>query len=156
MFTSRFARRKIVRAKGGAPLKPRDAGTWLFSWLLGGGMPAKKTKDKKDKVVAFRVSSSDFEIFDKKLASSKMSKSEFFREVFLNSNVSLTVKAAPSKDHSALLFLYNKSSNNLNQLARQVNIAHLSGAINRDRYLRYMNALLEIRDLMLAGISHVD
>ncbi|WP_332459570.1 plasmid mobilization protein [Aeromonas salmonicida] len=116
-------------------------------------LSAKKTKDK---VVAFRLSSSDFHVFETKLASSNMKKSEFFREVFINSNVNLTVKAAPSKDHSALLFLYNKSSNNLNQLAHQVNIAHLSGAVNRAQYLKYINTLIEIRELMLAGISHVN
>lgn len=35
MFTKGFAVCKIVCAKGGAPLKPRRAGTWLTGCIVG-------------------------------------------------------------------------------------------------------------------------
>lgn len=115
-----------------------------------------KERKNKDKVVAFRLSSEDFADFENKLSASRMSRSEFFREVFINANVQLTVKAAPSKDHESLLYLYNKASNNLNQLAHQVNSAHVSGHVSPSLYLKYLNALVEVRDLLLSGVRYVD
>lgn len=113
-------------------------------------------KELRDRVVAFRLTTAELETFEEKLAASEMSKSAFFREVFINANVNLTIKAAPSKDHSALLFLYNKSSNNLNQLAHQVNVAHLAGTVTKEKYVKYINTLVEIRNLLLVGVQHVD
>lgn len=113
-------------------------------------------KRNKDKVVAFRLSQEDFAQFEEKLASSNMKKSEFFREVFLNSNVNITVKAAPSKDLERLTFIFNKASNNLNQVAHQVNYAHLSGKVSERLYKSVNNVLVDIRQLLMAGVDDVD
>src|SRR5471032_2676604 len=104
-------------------------------------------KKNKDKVVAFRLSQEDFAQFERTLASSNMNKSEFFREIFLNSNVNITVKGAPSKDLQYLTFLFNKASNNLNQIAHQVNSAHLSGKVSERLYKTIVNSLVDIRAL---------
>ena len=110
----------------------------------------------KDKVVAFRLSLEDFAHFEEKLQLSQMTKSAFFREVFLNSNVSLTVQSAPSKELGRLTFLYNKASNNLNQIAHQVNIAHLAGKVSERLYQKVNNGLIDIRELLLLGVRDVD
>ncbi|OSK14531.1 bacterial mobilization protein (MobC) [Escherichia coli M056] len=119
-------------------------------------MEKKANSKNKDKVVAFRLSSEDFIQFEEKLAASNMKKSEFFREVFLNSNVNITVKAGPSKDLERLTFLFNKASNNLNQLAHQVNSAHLSGQVSERLYKTVNNVLVDIRTLLLSGVKDVD
>lgn len=113
-------------------------------------------KKNKDKVVAFRLSQEDFAQFEEKLASSNMKKSEFFREVFLNANVNITLKAAPSKDLEWLVFLFNKSSNNLNQIAHQINSAHLAGKVSERLYKAVNNALVDVRELLMAGIKNAD
>ncbi|MGI4468742.1 plasmid mobilization protein [Klebsiella pneumoniae] len=113
-------------------------------------------KKNKDKVVAFRLSQEDFVQFEEKLASSNMKKSEFFREVFLNAKVNITLKAAPSKDLERLTFLFNKASNNLNQLAHQVNAAHLEGKVSERLYKSINNSLVDIRHLLMTGVSDVD
>jgi len=113
-------------------------------------MPEKKNKDK---VVAFRLSQNDFSQCEEKLASSNMNKSEFFREVFLKSNVNLTVKSAPSKNMERLTFLFNKASNNLNQIAHQVNSAYLTGKTSEPLYKAVNNALVDIRELLLSEIK---
>ncbi|CRL46891.1 Bacterial mobilisation protein (MobC) (plasmid) [Sodalis glossinidius str. 'morsitans'] len=112
-------------------------------------------KKNKDRVVTFRLSQSDFAQFEEKLASSNMKKSAFFREVFLNANVSLTVKAKPSKDLESLTFLFNKYSNNLNQIAHQVNSAYVSGKVSSSLYTSVNNTLVDIRQLLLSGIQAV-
>jgi len=113
-------------------------------------------KKKKDKVVSFRLSEKDFSQFEKKLASSCMNQSEFFREVFLHSNIQLTVKSAPSKNLERLTFLFNKSSHHLNQIAHQLNQAHLMGKIPLSFYSSLNNALISIRDLLITEIKDVD
>jgi len=137
-------------------LKPRCARRYLFMLLLSLLEASYGRKENKDKVVAFRLSQEDFVQFEEKLASSNMKKSEFFREVFLNANVNITLKAAPSKDLERLTFLFNKASNNLNQLAHQVNAAHLEGKVSERLYKSINNSLVDIRHLLMTGVSDVD
>lgn len=113
-------------------------------------------KKNKDKVVAFRLSQEDFAQFEEKLASSNMKRSEFFREIFLNSNVNLTVKSSPTKNLKQLIFYYNKSSNNINQIAYQLNSAHLSEKVSERLYKSVANALIDIRALLLSGVKNAD
>lgn len=119
-------------------------------------MEKKEVQKNKDKVVAFRLSSEDFIQFENKLAASNMKKSEFFRELFLNSNVNITVKGGPSKDLERLTFIFNKASNNLNQLAHQVNSAHLSGKVSDRLYKAVNNVLADIRTLLLSEVRDAD
>lgn len=168
MFTNCFAVRKIVRAKGDTPLKPRSAPAGSTEAVIvvvvvvvvvvihqkrGVSMSEKK---KKTHAYSFRLTDEEAAIFEEKIAASNMSKSEFFREVFINSNVNLTVKAAPSKDYQRLLFFTNKASNNLNQLAHKVNVHHLNGKVSERLYRKYLNTLISIRDILLAGVDNAD
>ncbi|EEH4118117.1 TPA: molybdopterin-guanine dinucleotide biosynthesis protein MobC [Salmonella enterica] len=111
---------------------------------------------KKDRVVSFRLSENEFAPFEEKLAASEMKKSEFFREIFLNSNVNLTVKGAPSKEYKNLVFIFNKASNNLNQVAYKANVAHMTGHISENLYRRILNQLVNIRELLQSGVNNVD
>ncbi|QBY46425.1 plasmid mobilization relaxosome protein MobC (plasmid) [Arsenophonus nasoniae] len=110
----------------------------------------------KDKVVAFRLSQEDFSHFEEKLLTSQMTRSAFFREVFLQANVNLTVQSLPSKELGHLMFLYNKASNNLNQIAHQVNIAHLTQKVSERLYRQVNNGLIDIRELLLSGVHDVN
>lgn len=110
----------------------------------------------KDKVVAFRLSQEDFAYFEEKLLTSQMTRSAFFHEVFLQANVKLTVQSLPSKDLSHLTFIYNKASNNLNQIAHQVNIAHLTQKVSERLYRQVNNGLSDIRELLLSGVHDVN
>ncbi len=67
MFTDGRAIRKIVRAKGVPPLKPRrDPARPAVSLLrvVRGSAVKKNSPKNKDKVVAFRLSSEDFIQFE--------------------------------------------------------------------------------------------
>lgn len=113
-------------------------------------------KKNKNRTFTFRLTDEEAGTFEAKLAMSRMSKSEFFREVFINSNVNLTVNAAPSKNQEKLIFLYNKSSNNLNQLTYKVNSAYRSGIISPTLYQKWINELISIRQLLANGVEYVD
>ncbi|HBP4890436.1 TPA: MobC family plasmid mobilization relaxosome protein [Pseudomonas aeruginosa] len=113
-------------------------------------------KSKRGRVLSFRLSDEEFAAFDEKLKASGMNKSEFFRDVFLKGKVSFSVKAAPPKEYKRLLFIFNKASNNLNQLAHRVHLAHKSGIVSERLYTKLMNALAAIHGLLLSGVDDAD
>lgn len=123
--------------------------------LVGRGDAMSESKNKT-RVVSFRIAEEDIAAYEEKLKNSGVTKSKFFREILFDSNA--TFEAPPkSKDFERLLFLYNKSSNNLNQLAHRVNSAYRkSEVISESLYIKAVNELVLIRELLLAGVNHVD
>lgn len=116
-----------------------------------------KQLSAKNEVVSFRLSSEDFAPFAEKLAKSNMTRSEFFREIFINANVNLTINELPDKDYTRLLFYYNKSGNNLNQLAYFANSAVLNGQVSEALCQKLLYQLNTIREILLSGVNyHVD
>jgi hypothetical protein len=113
-------------------------------------MPAKKPKGR---VVAFRVSEDEFATHAAKQPASGLTMSAYVRRVFLEGAVTIV---PPSKNQERLLFLYNKSSNNLNQLAHRINEARRGKIISEKLYLNLANQLIAIRELLLSGIQDAD
>ncbi|MBG6246693.1 molybdopterin-guanine dinucleotide biosynthesis protein MobC (plasmid) [Candidatus Symbiopectobacterium sp. 'North America'] len=113
-------------------------------------MSAKKTKDR---VLTCRVSNEDFEKLEQMIAEAGMSKSEYFRDVVINRKAEINVVV---KDMQSLIFYYNKASNNLNQVAHKANSAHLENRMSDSLYGRILNALIDIRTLLLRGIDDAD
>lgn len=111
---------------------------------------------KKTHVLHFRLTENDFAEFDQKLKQTGMSKSEFFREVFLNSKVTFNVKPVKPFEYHRLVFIYNKAGNNLNQLAHKINSDHRRGIISEMLHLKWLNKLAAIESLLLAGIANAD
>ncbi len=107
-----------------------------------------KETDKKSIVVAFRLSEEEFKPFADILADSSMSKSEFFREVFLARNISLTLERKASPEYGRLLFLMNKASNNINQIAKRINIDYKAGLVSESRYSKIINELISLNSLL--------
>jgi len=111
---------------------------------------------KKTRVLTLRVTEEDFAEIDKKLKATGMTTSEFLRDVFLNSKVTFNVKESRPVDYQRLLFFYNKASNNINQLAHNVNAANRRGLLSESVYLKWLNKLASIESRFLTGISNVD
>lgn len=110
-------------------------------------------KPKKDCVVSFRMTEDQYALHEQIIKDSDIKPSQYFRELMLNKK---PIFKAATKDHERMLFLMNKASNNLNQLAHQVNTAHRRGIISEKIYIQWLNNLACVRDLMQIGINHVD
>ncbi|KPY88581.1 hypothetical protein ALP50_200182 [Pseudomonas syringae pv. spinaceae] len=110
-------------------------------------------KPNKDRVVSFRLTEEQYAPFEKIMQQSGTKSSVFFRELVLNKN---PVFKAASVDQGRLVFIFNKSSNNLNQLAKRVHQAHHRGIVSEGVYLKISNTLMSIRDLLLAGVDRAD
>lgn len=123
--------------------------------LVGRGDAMSESKNKT-RVVSFRIAEEDIAAYEEKLKSSGVTKSKFFRGILFDSNATFELPPK-TKDYERLLFLYNKSSNNLNQLAHKINSAYRKSEIISDSlYIKAINELVLIRELLKAGVSHVD
>ncbi|HFP1355966.1 TPA: molybdopterin-guanine dinucleotide biosynthesis protein MobC, partial [Escherichia coli] len=53
-----------------------------------------------------------------------------------------------------LVYHFNKAGNNLNQLAYKVNSAFLMGRISESLYVKVLNCLVDIRELLMTGVNN--
>lgn len=163
------------RAKGGEPpLIPPPASGWEKQQQNQKRQRAKtittraksmtKTKEKNDKkklvaVRNFRLSAEDAEAWDAKVEASGMTASAFFRlAVMENKTVIQGAKKPVAKknmtvEQKKILFLFAQQSNNINQLAHQVNAAHRAGKITPDLYMAVLEQLQSINQIAKGWVS---
>lgn len=111
-------------------------------------------KVNKERIVSFRLTEEQYAPFADIIEKAAISQSRFFRDMTLKKS---PVFKESSKNYEHLLFLYSKSSNNLNQLSHKVNSAYRkSEVISESLYIKVLNELALIRELLSAGVSHVD
>uniref|UniRef100_UPI0036D9968B plasmid mobilization protein n=1 Tax=Photorhabdus sp. RM322S TaxID=3342825 RepID=UPI0036D9968B len=110
-------------------------------------------KQKKEIVVSLRITPDEFSLFEKQIKESQLSRSAFFRKLVLDKKDFINIEV---KDTRQLLYLFNKSSNNINQLALKVNVSHKNGTISDKKYILFLNALLNIEALMKKAVEDAD
>lgn len=113
---------------------------------------AKKYAGGQSRTVSFRLAESDFAAFRLKSEVANMTATEFFRDCILANKTQVVARPVANKDYERLLFVFNKSSNNLNQLAYRANTDHLAGMLSEKTYLSILDNLELIARYMKAGI----
>ncbi|WP_244254390.1 plasmid mobilization protein [Burkholderia vietnamiensis] len=155
--------------KGWSLWKPRrlsPAGALRASWqrawgVYGDGGAGAMARPKKvsgglKKTVAFRLTEADHAAYKEKFEASGLSQSEFFRRYVLTNTTTVVARPRASADKQQMLFLFNKASNNLNQLAYRANSDHLAGTLTESVYVSILDTLQQLARLMKASINHVD
>lgn len=101
-------------------------------------------------MISFRVAVQEYEPFRVPVQQSKLSRSEFFRQLFVEnkSKVVITEKRERTEDYTKYLNLVNKISNNLNQLAKLLNTAEKAGTVTTQQYAKGLNDLNAMRVLL--------
>jgi hypothetical protein len=117
-----------------------------------GGRP-RKHEDGLAPAVSFRLPKAERAIWDEKVAASGLTASEFFRELVLKNRTQVVARARPNADAKRMLYLFNKASNNMNQLAHRANQDHRAGLVSESTYAGILAELSELRRLMLADIE---
>lgn len=110
-------------------------------------------KRNKDRVVSFRLTEEQYAPYEEIMRRSGTKSSVFFRELLLTK--APVFKEASMADER-LVFIFNKSSNNINQVAKRVHQAHHRGIISQVLFIKLCNSLNSIRDLLLAGVDRAD
>ncbi len=100
----------------------------------------------RSEVISFRLSEDEYAPYRRVIEDSGTSRAELFRKVFLELTPSITISASKraSKENPKILFYANKTSNNINQIARQLNIAAKTGDLDRRMLNRAVIALESI------------
>lgn len=103
----------------------------------------------------FRIDTESFAAFEEKVKASGMNKSEFFRELVLTNKTQVIERKKTTDNTKYALYLLNKSSNNINQLARAAHIANQKGDISDNIYLSFLESLENHNNLLQAMLDHV-
>ena len=82
-----------------------------------------------------------------------MKPSTFFRDAVLANKTQVIARAKPSPTRGRLVYLMNKASNNINQLAHRANADHLAGVVSEAPYTRILAELHSVAQMMKAAIK---
>lgn len=114
----------------------------------------------KNKRINSRLTEKELALFEARRIKANLSQSDFIRMATLNDNLIIVAKdppkEKPSIDKQRMLYLYNKTSNNLNQLAHRLNSDNKKGSVTESTYSSILNELLMIRLLLNEGINRAD
>ena len=121
-------------------------------------MPRKKSNDGAGlgKPIAFRLSDRDRAVYLEKVNRSGLTQSEFFRQAVLTTRTQVIARAVASADRKRLLYIFNKTSNNLNQIAHRANSEHLSGELSEVTYEQLLTQLQMISRYLKSTLEKVD
>jgi hypothetical protein len=111
--------------------------------------PSKSDDEKLNHTIAFRLTDRDFVNYRTKFSASGLNQSEFFREHVLNNTTQVVARLAVSTDARRAVFLLQKASNNVNQLAHRANAEHLSGALSEGTFSAIVVQLQQLNGFML-------
>lgn len=120
-------------------------------------MPRKPADGRKlTRPVSFRLTDADHAAYLAKVEASGLKPSEFFRDCVLQNRTHVIARTPASSDKRRLLYLFNKASNNMNQIAHAANSAELAGTATPATYAGILAELQAISDMMHKVIADAD
>ncbi|MDP1593306.1 MAG: plasmid mobilization relaxosome protein MobC [Gallionella sp.] len=117
-------------------------------------MPRKPKEPTR--TVSFRLALPDHAAYLAKAKAAGVKPSDFFRDAVLNNKTQIVARTPPSSDKRRLIYLFNKASNNLNQLAHTANAAELVGTVTPATYAGILAELQTLADVMKEAIRNAD
>lgn len=117
-------------------------------------MPRKPKEPTR--TVSFRLTLPDHAAYLAKASAAGVKPSEFFRDAVLTNRTQVVARVQPSSDKRRLIYLFNKASNNLNQLAHTANAAELAGTVTPATYVGILAELQTLADVMKKAIRDAD
>lgn len=106
--------------------------------------------------ISFRLNANDHAVWMQKIESSGMTKSEFIRAAVINNETVVHERKRASVDKKKLLFISNKASNNINQLAHRAHSDKLAGILSESTYIDVLYELQSLNSHLKATLSNVD
>lgn len=121
-------------------------------------MSRTKAKDEVGlgKPIAFRLREADREVWLAKVAASGLTQSEFFRQAVLTNRTRVIARPAASTDRKRLLYIFNKTSRNLNEVAYWANLEHVRGTLSEATYEQLLTQLQMISRYLKSTLAKVD
>lgn len=117
------------------------------------GRNSKPDSEKLSKTVAFRLTEGDFQSYERKFAASGLNQSEFFREHVLTNSTKVIARPIATADTKRIVFLMQKASNNINQLAHRANAEHLAGVLSDATFRGIVSQLEQLNSFLVEQTS---
>lgn len=114
-----------------------------------------KEKNNKSNHVTIRLTDAEYEPFRLAMEAMGKRKSEYFRMHLTGKLTAVMPNEANKKELKELIRLFNKTSNNMNQIAKRFNTLAKDGVITERQALLCLNSLNRISENMLNGIDYV-
>lgn len=111
--------------------------------------PTKNDVEKLSETISFRVNKRDFLDFEGKRLAAGMGKSKFYRDHVAHNTTQVIARPILSTDAKRAVFLLQKSSNNLNQLAHRANAAHCAGQLTEATFSVLVDQLQQLNQFVI-------
>lgn len=111
------------------------------------------TKEIASIHVQAKLTPAEYEPFRLIIEETGIKKATLFRHVILANKQNVFVPEKQSTDKKRLIFIASKSSNNLNQIARQLNSAYRGGVVSERVYLDVLNKLVSLESFFKKAIE---
>lgn len=108
------------------------------------------------KRVGFRLTESEYDTYRTKVMSSGMTPSEFFRQCVLTNRTHIVERPRVSVERKRIMYVINKTGNNINQLAHVANAARVSGHLSESTFVALIDELEMVTQLLKAHLHRVD
>ncbi len=112
--------------------------------------------EQLDRVVSLRLTPTDHALWLSKVEASGQTRSEFFRSCVLGNKTEVIAKMPASVDKLRLIWYFNKTSNNLNQLAWSAHLTRKRGLLDASAFEQVIGHLQTISQLMQRAINDAD
>ena len=120
-------------------------------------MPKKLVEGESlSRTVSFRLAPMDYDNYIHKVRNSGMDQSKFFRAAVLENRTQVIARPPASADKQRIVYLFSKTSNNVNQMARRLNTALRTGAVDAGLYAEILAELTACTEYMKSVIADVD
>ena len=95
-------------------------------------------------MIGFRLPIDVYEKLKVDIDRSNLSDSRFFREMIVQNSNEIILKEEDNKTLKQILFINSKASNNLNQIAKKLNVAYRSEIVNERTFLETLKLLQQL------------
>lgn len=120
---------------------------------------ARKVKTEEGRlaaIVSCRLTAAESTKYRAQVEAAGLSSGEYLRKLIVERPVQIIARPKPSADKARLIYLYNKASNNLNQIAHRLNAANASGQVTGGLFERSLAQLLSLDAYLRGRINDVD
>ena len=115
--------------------------------------PTKSENEKLSKVISFRTQMDVFLEFAKQCADANLTQSELHRDYVTKNRIEVIARPKASNDAKRAVFLLQKASNNLNQLAHRANADSMNNLISEETYVAVLDQLKQLNQYMLEQVG---
>ena len=103
--------------------------------------------------IQIKLTPSEFEQFKPLLEASGLKRATLFKKIVLGREIQVSQSKLTSPEKNRIVFLTNKTSNNINQIAKNINQAYRGGVVNEHLYIATLNNLISLEKLFAGALN---